>query len=66
MIIAWSHILCATEDVINKNRSIDNYREQHGSNQKRFKKREDFLIIKQNISEIKHIDCYAVQLFDFD
>ena len=66
MIIAWNHILCATEDVANKNHSIDNYREQHDLNQRRFGERESFLIIKQNISEIKHIDCYAVQLFDFD
>ena len=39
--------------MINKNRSIDSYREQHDLNRERFEKRENFLIIKQSISEIK-------------
>ena len=53
MIIAWNHILCETKNVANKNHPIDSYREQHDSNRKRFGEREDFLIIKQSISEIK-------------
>ena len=53
IITAWGYALCVTKDLSYKNHSIDNYREQHDPNRKRFEKRENFLIIKQNISEAK-------------
>ena len=58
IIIAWDHVLCVTENLDYKNHSIDNDREQHDLNRKRFKKRENFLIIKQNISETKFRFCF--------
>ena len=51
------YILYVTKKMINKNHSIDSYREQHDPNRKRFGKRENFLIIEQNISEIKQYNC---------
>ena len=58
IITAWSHVLCATKNLDYKNYSIDNYREQHDLNRKRFEKHENFLIIKQNISETKFRFCF--------
>ena len=51
------HTLYATKEVANKNYPIDSYREQHGPNRERFEEREGFLIIEQNISEIKQYNC---------